>query len=127
MDEGEGQVESHVRVRHKKTTAFVSVDIAGGATGAILKALTAAAFSLESGESVRLYFLPTRVESDCDDDDEGNGTPVELKSDVPLSNQGICIDDRLVVCTRLSSGDWEPLDDSLLDAVELAAGRGDHA
>jgi hypothetical protein len=79
-----------VRVRRGKKTAFVCVDIAGGATGSALRASAAIAL----GAPVQLLSASTGE---------------EIQDDVLLSEQGVAVDD-LVLAVFLvpgSSTEWE--------------------
>jgi hypothetical protein len=80
-----------VRVRRGKTTAFVCVDIAGGATGSALRVAAARAL----GAPV-LLFKP------------GNGG-VPLDDGSTLSGQGVGVDDLVIACFRMhgSDSEWE--------------------
>lgn len=84
-------LDEHVRVRCGAKTAFVSVDVRGGATGETLRSVAAEALGLES----TVGFL-----RDVDRDSP-------LKDGIALSAQGVAVDDLIWVIRKGPSGQWE--------------------
>lgn len=82
----------HVRVKRHKTTAFVVVDIDGGATGGELRAKAAHAFG------VRLDDIQLR-HADAD------FTAIEDR--LALRNQGVSVDGILCAVLKNGNGQWE--------------------
>jgi hypothetical protein len=88
--------DDHVRVRRGMTTAFVSVDVTGGATGGALRAAAARALCVP-GDAAALRLVR----------DAGR---VPLSDAEPLNAQGIAVDDLILAVCTAGSGESEPLE-----------------
>lgn len=91
--EDAASLHEHVRVRcdHNKT-AFISVDVRGGATGDTLRSAAAEALGLDG----TVGLLP----------DGDRDSPLE--DGIALNAQGVAVDDLIWVVRKGPSGQWEP-------------------
>lgn len=87
-------VDEHVRVRRGATTAFVCVDVAGGAMGGALRGAAAAVLGFsDDPAAVRLLRDGDRA--------------APLKDDVALSAQGVAVDNLVWAVCKSAAGVWE--------------------